>query len=413
MMNDFERAYQYLFIGSNITYEDALASAKEAMNAFDPRRFYVYATLLQSYHDDDNPNAPYVDVIIKGEKAGCPLSGMLLAVFYQQGRSIDKHPAKAHHFFNKHKKNLETLAFEGEPLAEAFLGFLHQAGLFYNKDIGAAMRYYHQAQKQGLRIAYHQLGLLYQQKGPYEDVKKGRALFQVVLDDRFVSSLFIKGLQCMKDKNDHDTIMYLGQAADLNYHHAMFSLGSFYMTQKQPEKAFHMFMKASELGHLKATYMVSLAYASGKGVTKDDALSEMYLKLAADKGDMLSAYQIAATYMKKTPRPYIEIYDYLVVAAKKNHPLAVHNLGAMFLQGDGVIQNIRTALKYFEQGANLGLPISLFQAAKIYLEGVHVPKNEQKARHYLEAAAKKKFKPAIQLLETLDRKQKPNQSLMA
>jgi len=412
-MNNFERAYRYLFIHSKLTYEASLEASKEALKSDDKRRFYVYATLLQSFHDDDNPNAPYIEYLIEGEKIGDPLSGVLLAILYQHGRTITKHPAKAYAYFNKHKTQLETIAYDGEPLAQALLGFLHQAGLFYKKDIGAAMRYYHQAQKQGLRIAYHQLGLLYQQKGPYENIKKGKELFQVVLDDGFVSSLFIKGLQSMKEKNDHDVIMYLEQAADLNYHHAMFSLGSYYMTQKHLEKAFHMFMRASELGHLKATYMVALAYASGKGVLKDDALSEMYLKLAADKGDMLSAYQIAANYMKKQPRPYIDIYEYLVVAAKKKHPLAIHNLGAMFLQGDGVLQDIRTALQYFEQGAALGVPISLYQAAKIYLEGVYVLKNEQKAKAYLEQAAKKKYKPAIQLLETLERKASSKSSYTA
>ena len=412
-MNTYERAYSYLFIHSKQTYEDALLASKEALKSDDKRRFYVHATLLQSYHDDDNPNPPYIDPLIEGEAIGDPLSGILLAVLYQQGRSLTKHPAKAYDYFKKYQKQLETSAYEGEPLAQSLLGFLHQAGLFYKKDIGAAMRYYHQAQKQGLRIAYHQLGLLYQQKGPYEDIKKGKDLFQVVLDDKFVSSLFIKGLQSMKEKNDHDVIMYLEKAADLNYHHAMFSLGSYYMTQKQLEKAFMMFMRASELGHLKATYMVALAYASGKGVKKDEALSEMYLKIAADKGDMLSSYQLAANYMKKHPRPYVEIYEYLLVAAKKKHPLAIHNLGAMFLQGDGVLQDIKTALQYFEQGAALGVPISLFQAAKIYLEGVHVPKNEQKARAYLEQAAKKKYKPAQQLLETLERNKSTKPSYTA
>ena len=412
-MNEFNKAYQYFFINQHIPYQEALEAGKDALNGNESKRFYVYAILLQYFHDDDSKDAPYLKPIVDGEANGCPLSGVLLAILLQQGRAIEKHPAKAFSYFDKHKKALEELAYHGEPMAQSMLGFLYQSGLFVKKDIESAMRYYHQAQKQGLRIAYHQLGLMYQQKGPYQNEQKGHQLFDVVLKDKFVSSLFIKGLQNLKEKQEDEAIHYLNQAAELNYHHAMFSLGSYFMTKKQPEKAFELFMKASELGHLKATYMVALAYASGRGVSKDDKLSEMYLKHAADKGDMLSAYQIAATYMKKDPRPFVEIYDYLMVAAKKKHPLAIHNLGAMFLQGDGVMQDVKTALSFFEQGANLGLPISLFQAAKIYLEGVHVPKNEEKAKNYLEAAAKKKYKPAMQLLETLNRKTSSNSSYVA
>lgn len=412
-MNEFNQAYQYFFINQNISYEDAIASGKKALEGKDPRRFYVYAILLQYFHDDDSKDAPYLEPTTQGEADGCPLSGILLAILLQQGRTIDKHPAKAYTYYQKYKKALEDLAYQGEPMAQSMLGFLYQSGLFVKKDIENAMRYYHQAQKQGLRIAYHQLGLLYQQKGAYQNERKGQELFEVVLKDQFVSSLFIKGLQQLKEKNEEKATHYLKQAVDLNYHHAMFSLGSYYMTKKQPEKAFELFMKASELGHLKATYMVALAYASGRGVSKDETLSEGYLKLAADKGDMLSAYQLAANYMKKQPRPYVDIYDYLMVAAKKKHPLAIHNLGAMFLQGDGVMQDVKTALSFFEQGSSLGLPISLFHAAKIYLEGVHVPKNEQKATSYLEAAAKKKYKPAIQLLETLKRKTTSNSNYVA
>lgn len=406
-------AYQYFLIHTQIPYEEALDASEKALNGIDPLRYYIHAILLQLFHDDDIKNPTYVDIIKTGEKTGCPLSGMLLAILLQQGRVIEKHPAQAYAYYEKHIKSLEELAYSGEAMAQSMLGLLNQAGLFVKKDIETAMRYYHQAQKQGLRIAYHQLGLLYKQKGPYYDEKKAEHYFNVSLNDQYVSSLFIKGLQSMKEKNDEETIYYLTQAASLDYHHAMFSLGSFYMTKKQPEKAFELFLKASELGHLKATYMVALAYASGRGVTKDSQLAEGYLKHAANKGDMLSAYQLAALYMKKKPRPYIDIYDYLMVAAKKKHPLAIHNLGVMFLQGDGVMKDVKQALQFFEQGAHLGVPISLFHAAKIFLEGVYVPKNEQKAMNYLQLAAKKKFKPAIELLETLNRKSSSNASYVA
>ncbi|MGB0174962.1 MAG: tetratricopeptide repeat protein, partial [Acholeplasmataceae bacterium] len=264
-MNEFNQAYQYFFINQNINYEDAIASGKKALEGKDPRRFYVYAILLQYFHDDDSKDAPYLEPTTQGEADGCPLSGILLAILLQQGRTIDKHPAKAYTYYQKYKKALEDLAYQGEPMAQSMLGFLYQSGLFVKKDIENAMRYYHQAQKQGLRIAYHQLGLLYQQKGAYQNERKGQELFEVVLKDQFVSSLFIKGLQQLKEKNEEKATHYLKQAVDLNYHHAMFSLGSYYMTKKQPEKAFELFMKASELGHLKATYMVALAYASGRG----------------------------------------------------------------------------------------------------------------------------------------------------
>lgn len=73
-------------------------------------------------------------------------------------------------------------------------------------------------------------------------------------------------------------------------------------------------------------------------------------------------------------------------AADQNHPLAQHGIGFMYMEGEGVRQDITQAIEWFEKAATQGLTGSLTTLGMIYQEGKGVPIDEAKAKAYYQQA---------------------------
>ncbi|HUX80292.1 MAG TPA: tetratricopeptide repeat protein [Alphaproteobacteria bacterium] len=84
-------------------------------------------------------------------------------------------------------------------------------------------------------------------------------------------------------------------------------------------------------------------------------------------------YPIARTYFKK--------------AAKLGLPEAHHNLGAMYLNGEGVIRNGNKALKQFQKAAALDFSPSYHNIGMMFRDGMGVPQNDLEALNSFKKAA--------------------------
>lgn len=200
-------------------------------------------------------------------------------------------------------------------------------------------------------------------------------------------------------------------------------LGIQFASLKQHQKAYLLFMQASERGHPLAQFNLGLCYENGKGVDKDLAKAVECYKNAAAQGQAGAMYNLALLYMEgggglpKDPEQSIELlegaaenglckaqsylglyyadessshcdYDkavpYLKMAAAKKDPSAQYNLGICYERGLGVERDMKKAASLYKSAAEHGHTGAQYNLGVFYehgLGGFAVDKKEA-ARFY-------------------------------
>jgi uncharacterized protein len=75
--------------------------------------------------------------------------------------------------------------------------------------------------------------------------------------------------------------------------------------------------------------------------------------------------------------------------ANNNDPKAMHQLGLIYLKGDGIEKNLNQAYEYFQKASDLGNLESTYLLGKIYLSDKTIYYNPKKAYNTFVEAAKK------------------------
>ena len=200
-------------------------------------------------------------------------------------------------------------------------------------------------------------------------------------------------------------------------------LGIQFASLKQHQKAYLLFMQASERGHPLAQFNLGLCYENGKGVEKDLARAVECYKSAAAQGQAGAMYNLALLYMEgggglpKDPEKSIELLKgaaenglckaqsylglyyadessshcdygkavpYLKMAAAKNDPSAEYNLGICYERGLGIERDMPKAASLYMSAAEHGHTGAQYNLGVFYehgLGGFVVDKNEA-ARFY-------------------------------
>lgn len=84
--------------------------------------------------------------------------------------------------------------------------------------------------------------------------------------------------------------------------------------------------------------------------------------------------------------------------AKENDTKAIHQLGLIYLKGDGIAKNLNQAYEYFKNASNLGNLESTYLLAKIYLSQKTKYFNPKKAYNtFLDAANKNHSKSQLMI----------------
>lgn len=65
--------------------------------------------------------------------------------------------------------------------------------------------------------------------------------------------------------------------------------------------------------------------------------------------------------------------------ASKNNPIALNELGLLYLQGIEIEKNIQKAFECFEASMKLDCDLAIVNLANCYAHGIHIEKNTRKA----------------------------------
>jgi len=159
----------------------------------------------------------------------------------------------------------------------------------------------------------------------------------------------------------------------------------------------------ADSGDVKAEVDLGIAYASGNGLTADDAEAVHWFRKAADQGDPAGEYLLGEMYAlgHGVSKDYKQAAFWMQKAADQGDTRALSNLGAMYLNGLGVKRDEKRAFRLTEQAANKGLATAEFGLGMMYASGVGVGSDLHKAVEWYSKAAKQGDAPALNNLAWL------------
>ena len=104
--------------------------------------------------------------------------------------------------------------------------------------------------------------------------------------------------------------------------------------------AYKEFLAAAQAGHSNSQFNVALMYEQGIGIGKDEKEAVVWYSKAAEQGHAAAQYNLAfSEYGRGTGIDFAKANDWYRKAAAQGDPLAIGNLGMLYLRGQGVKQN--------------------------------------------------------------------------
>jgi hypothetical protein len=223
---------------------------------------------------------------------------------------------------------------------------------------------------------------------------------------------------------------------------SIFLLGYFnyfgIMTSNHKEKAFNLFIKASENDHILAQHFVGKCYSYGDGTTKDEKLAfEYYEKVAnknlpggqleiglcydkgvsikkdskmafywyeksANNGNIIAMYNLGRCYLnefgEKNDNKAFELFK---LSAEGGYSGGITMLGYCYSNGIGTKINKQKAFELYQNAANLGHEVAQYNLALMYEFGKGITKDKDKAIYWYKKSAKQGYKAAKNNLKKL------------
>jgi TPR repeat protein len=125
------------------------------------------------------------------------------------------------------------------------------------------------------------------------------------------------------------------------------------------EKSFEWYLKSSEGGNIKATYVLGLRYMLGLRY-----YNGYYIMKDEEKG-----------------------FELILKSAEGGHKHASHKVGECYENGICVLKDKRKAFEWYLKAANKGNSHCQHLIANYYNDGIYIPKNEKKAFYWNRKAA--------------------------
>lgn len=202
---------------------------------------------------------------------------------------------------------------------------------------------------------------------------------------------YILGVQCWHDYDWLDARMYFEAAANLGSPSGANSLGVMLLEGQCGEpnltKALFWLEYAAKLHNTSAMNKLGHLYEHGKaGVEQNLSAAWRYYQCAADRGDPLAMYNLGRMFLASNR---LSAVHYIQQAADAGHEWAMNTMGNFFASGWGVTQDYAEAFHYYSLAAKKNNVSALCNVGRMHLAGYGVDVNYKTALLYFDAAANK------------------------
>ena len=173
----------------------------------------------------------------------------------------------------------------------------------------------------------------------------------------------IKAKECYIKTHQYDTPL-------CKYFQSLHYLDGSYGLKKDSDKAFRLAIEAAEYGYAEAQYNLGRCYYNGEGVIQDYAKAVEWYRKAAEQG-------------------YVEAVEWFHQAAEQGIDMAEYDLGNIYYNDKGLLQNKKKAVEWYRKAADQGYAEAQCKLGFCYYHGEGVYQNKRKAVEWYQKAAKR------------------------
>ncbi len=196
----------------------------------------------------------------------------------------------------------------------------------------------------------------------------------------------IKGVTEIAPADIPTAIRFCKQAASAA-RRALFELGRAYAANKQMAEAIAAWRRAADKGSTSAMVELGVLYATGAGMTKDEAQARKLFERAAEAGNPRGVSNLAALGGSGTSSADPARARDLLAKAAETNPEAQYQLGLMLAEGKGGPQDDVAARAMFEKAAGQNHPGALERMGAFAEQGRGGTKDRDLAKSYYQRAA--------------------------
>ncbi len=155
---------------------------------------------------------------------------------------------------------------------------------------------------------------------------------------------------------------------------------------------------------MPAVHNIANAFATGRGVGKDERKALLYYEAGAEGGDPYSCFSLGVWYyqgragLEADP---VRSFQLRLKAAQQAHPAAMFNVGTALITGDGTDKDPKLAAEWLAKAASANVPHANLNLAKMYMDGTGVDQDLEKAAEILQPVLNK-IDVAKQLLDEIE-----------
>lgn len=214
-----------------------------------------------------------------------------------------------------------------------------------------------------------------------------------------------------------------------------------YTNANKYKESYEWYVKAANLGHSGAQYMLGYMYSNGEGVKQDYIKAIEWYKKAANQGNKYAQFNLGKIYeegsgvnlnyieaskwyskgveqgedhaqnslgnfyrdglgVKTDKKKAASLYQ---KSAEQGNEYAQKNLGEMYLFGEGVTKDYNKALDLFLKSANQGNGDAQYYLGQMYEKALGVEKNYKKAAEWYKKSADQGVEEAKEALKRIEK----------
>lgn len=229
------------------------------------------------------------------------------------------------------------------------------------------------------------LGYYYYKKGKYDDALDCFAQCELEVVGLYWAIATI----CETKKADYkNALFYYQMAMEMDFPDAIERMAEAYLgdelgLEKDEKTALKLFKRAAKLGNAAAQYNLGMAYACGYyGVTPDKDKALHWLKQSVKGENPSACLQVGLYYYYtvKTETAYKKAFELFTDAYNLGENEAIINIGLCYLQGNGVKEDKKEAVKCFRTAAEkYSSGVAYHNLGICYENGFGVRKDYKKA----------------------------------
>lgn len=353
---------------------------------------YQVACYMLSQHDAEKRNEAFAWAA-KAADSGVAEACMLVGICYYDGVGVKRDAAQALAWFEK--------AFKmGCKRVLNALAYAYVEGWGGSKDEKKAWEYVERSVAEGVPGALVTKALFYVEgAGVPVDLSKAKELLRKEIELNPDNALALYNLAAVEKKlspeSGGEVERLLHASAEKKYASAYFALAQMYLygdgVTRDAEKAAGYMQKSVDAGITQALCELADMYAAGHGVQRNMQKARLLYQQAIDQepnnGATYFAYAVHMLEYEQSEMDVSEFESLLKKAAELGHVEAMKGLASEYLDNEGLLpQNMPGFVKWCLAAAEAGESWALLNAASMWLNGVGVTQDAEKAALYTKKA---------------------------